>query len=434
MSDDGARPRRAAPRHGGPARRRAVCVWLGTLASWRGGMVGRLVAEYGGVSAVLDRPSAELAAFLRPRVRAAAGRGPRAQRADPLAEKRRAAQASELAADTRRFEAVLATAPERCVAGPQRPGQTVVAWCDPLYPPGLRQLADPPLCLFVAAGAADLEIARRLRSLCGTPAVAVVGARSPSPYGTEMAAVLGRDLALRGVIVISGLALGVDAAAQAAALRVAAGSEQPATVAVLGCGPDVAYPPSNASLHREVLRSGLVVSEFAWGVPARAWRFPARNRVMAALSRGVVVVEGSARSGARLTAGFGLDLGREVLAVPGEAGKRLSQAPHALLRQGAPLCESADDVVAAIAGVRFEGEEPAGELPSTALACLLEARCDDGRLTSVMTVLEKAPATADEVADACGLRVQVAAALLSELEIEGLAVPAGAGAFRLRRT
>ncbi len=120
-------------------------------------------------------------------------------------------------------------------------------------------------------------------------------------------------------------------------------------MAVLGCGADVVYPRRNARLYARVAGSGLIVSEFTWGVPARAWRFPARNRIMAALGRAVVLVEGAERSGARITAGFGADLGRDVLCVPGEAGRRLSEAPNRLLRDGARVCEGADDVLRAIA-------------------------------------------------------------------------------------
>ena len=129
------------------------------------------------------------------------------------------------------------------------------------------------------------------------PVVAVVGARRPSPYGLEIATGIAADLARLGAVIVSGMALGIDAAAQAEALRVAAGSEAPATVGVLGCGADVVYPRANAGLFTAVERRGLLLSEFWWGVPARAWRFPARNRVIAGISDAVVIVEGSERSG-----------------------------------------------------------------------------------------------------------------------------------------
>jgi len=195
----------------------------------------------------------------------------------------------------------------------------------------------------------------------------------------------------------------------------------------------VVYPHANARLREEVARRGLLVSEFAWGVPARPWRFPARNRVMAGLSRGVVVVEGASRSGARITAGFALELGREVLAVPGEAGKRLTEAPHDLLRNGAAICESADDVVAAIATMPLGSESLADHFDTSLVARLLEKGSDNGRVCGVLRALERGPMTADQVAKDCGVRVYEASALLSELEVDGLATLTDGGVYRLKR-
>jgi len=425
---------RARSLHGAPARRRALCIWLGTLASWRSGLIKKLVREYGTVSDVLDASPAELAALIGP-----PGVAQRSKKAHPTTPAQRLDRAGERHAAEReeeeaRFAAALKGRPEDLARRQERfPHSAVVAWCDPLYPPALRQLADPPLCLFVRARCDHQEIERRLDSLCRNPAVAVVGTRGPSPYGTEMAAALGRDLTIQGVLVISGLALGIDATAQAAAMHAATADQGLATVAVLGCGADVVYPRANARLREEVARRGLLVSEFAWGVPARPWRFPARNRVMAALSRGVVVVEGASRSGARITAGHALELGREVLAVPGEAGRRLTEAPHDLLRNGAPICESAADVVVAIATVHLDAETLAGDLDAAVVARLLERGSDNGRVSGVLQALERGPMTADQVAIDCKVRVNEACALLSELEIDGLATLTGGGVYRLTR-
>ena len=433
-ADPCASPARRRSLHGSPARRRALCIRLGTLASWRSGLVKKLVRECGTVSNVLDASPAELAALIGP-----PGVAQRSRKAHPTTAAQRldragARHAAERDVEEQRFAAALKARPEDLAAMQERfPHSAVVAWCDPLYPPALRQLADPPLCLFVRARCDDQEIERRLDGLCRNPAVAVVGTRAPSPYGTEMAAALGRDLTIQGVLVVSGLALGIDATAQAAAIRAAPAAQELATVAVLGCGPDVVYPHANARLREEVARRGLLVSEFAWGVPARPWRFPARNRVMAALSRGVVVVEGASRSGARITANHALELGREVLAVPGEAGKRLTEAPHDLLRHGAPICESAADVVVAIATVHLDAEALAGDLDATVVARLLERGSDNGRLSGVLQALERGPMTADQVAKDCGVRVYEACALLSELEVDGLATLTGGGVYRLDR-
>jgi DNA processing protein len=419
---------------GARARRRAICIWLGTLASWRGGLVKKLVREYGTVSQVLDTSPGELAQFIRPPGIAQRSRKTFPSTAAPKLERERAEHAEEREREEARFALTLRASPEDLARAQERfPHSAIVAWCDPLYPPALRQLADPPLCLFVRASGGDEAIMRRLRLLCSVPAVAVVGTRAPSPYGTDMAASLGRDLTIQGVLVISGLALGIDATAQAAAIDAAKAPQELATVAVLGSGPDVVYPQANAGLREEVARRGLLLSEFAWGVPARPWRFPARNRVMAALSRGVVVVEGASRSGARITAGYALELGREVLAVPGEAGRRLTEAPHDLLRHGAPLCESAADVVAAISTVQLDAEALAGDLDRATVARLLERGSDNGRLAGVLQALERGPMTADQVAKACGVRVHEASALLSELEVDGLATLTGGGVYRLDR-
>jgi DNA processing protein len=424
------------PLHGQPARRRAVCIWLGTLASWRGGLVKKLVAEYGSVGHVLDRQPAELAAFVR--MPSGAGRAKKsgsaaADRQDGGESQRQAAERSE---EETRFAAALAEDPAECAVAQDRgPGTAVIAWCDPLYPPALRQLSDAPLCLFATATCPEAVMAQRLGALCRASAVAVVGTRAPSPYGQEMAAVLGRDLTARGILVVSGLAMGIDAVAQSAALRAAGAAHVVATVGVLGCGADMVYPRVNKRLYAEVAARGLLVSEFTWGVPARKWRFPARNRVIAALSRGVVVVEGSSRSGARLTADYALDLGREVLAVPGEAGRRLTETPHRLLRYGAPICESAVDVVDAIATARLpDPEDLAGDLDPQVIASVLEGGSDHGDQAGVLHALERGAMTADQVARECGLRIHEAGSMLSELEVDGLVALHDGGVYRLQRS
>ena len=234
-------------------------------------------------------------------------------------------------------------------------------------------------------------------------------------------------MARAGLVVVSGMALGVDAAAQKAAVDTEV-VLSPVTVAVLGCGADVVYPRSNRTLYSRIARDGLVVSEFAWGVPARAWRFPARNRVMAALGRAVVLVEGAERSGARITAGYGLDIGREVLCVPGEAGRKLSQAPNRLLGHGASVCESAEDVLAAI-GVG------SGEAEAGATAPLPVYVLDHGgaAIRDVLEALSAASLTIDQLAGRCGLTIPKAASAVSDLEIEGLARRVEGGRYRLLR-
>jgi len=207
-------------------------------------------------------------------------------------------------------------------------------------------LHEPPCALFVRG---TLPEATR-------PAVAVVGTRAATPYGLRVARELAEGLARRGVVVVSGLALGIDAAAHGGAL--AAGAAAPSTVAVLGCGLAVSYPPENGSLREDVARAGALVSEHAPDVPPERWHFPRRNRIVAALARAVVVVEAPLRSGALITAGFALEQGREVLAVPGPIGRFSHEGGHRLLKEGsASLCRGLDDVLLAL------GLEAAGGAP-----------------------------------------------------------------------
>jgi DNA processing protein len=412
----------AAPR----GHRRDMCIWLGTLASWRGGLIKRLVGLHGSVDGILTQPPLSLAKVAgRSAVERSGGSPRRAPGSTP-------AGVNETSQDEARFLAALERGPDGLGDAPAPRGGLVVAWCDELYPKPLRHLPDPPLCLFVRAACGHDELERRLLAAGAATAVAVVGTRGPSAYGEEMARLLGRDLAQRGVLVVSGMAMGVDAAAHRGALG-AGGEAKVATVAVLGCGADVPYPRVNRLLYDEVLERGLVLSEFAWGVPARAWRFPARNRVMAGLSRAVVIVEGAERSGARLTVDYALELGREVLAVPGEAGRRLTAAPHAFLRDGAALCESAQDVLAAL-GIPDHGATT--RLPEASSG-------DDGAggglgidyagAVPLLHALVDGALSADQAAARCGLPVHEAAGWLSRLEVDGLVALEAGGSYRLRR-
>jgi DNA processing protein len=401
---------------------RAMCVWLGTLASFRPGLVGQLILRYRTTAQVLARPPQDIVEF--------ATRRPAGRRAAGGAASRAAAEAES---DSSRFAAVLREGPDACLRRAERrpPGDLVVAWSEPLYPDQLRDLGDPPLCLFVRGGADRHKVIARVSAIVDAPIVSVVGTRAPSSYGEEMARMISGGLARAGVIVASGMAMGIDAVAQTAAVD-ADPALDPATVAVLGCGADVVYPRSNASLYARVTETGLVLSEFAWGVPARAWRFPARNRVIAGLARAVVLVEGAERSGARITASHGVDVGREVLCVPGEAGRRLSQAPNGLLGHGARVCESAVDVLDAI---KYSAPPPgvdgrqgsAGEQPVVVL--------DHGgaAIRDVLGALTEAPFTIDQLAARCGLTIAKAASAVSDLEVDGLARRVEGGRYRLMR-
>lgn len=219
-------------------------------------------------------------------------------------------------------------------------GARLVAVEDPEYPLSLLDLFDPPAGLFVRGRPLEPDAVR----------VSIVGARNCSPSGREMAVELGRAASAAGVEVVSGAARGVDAASHEGALL---GGGR--TVAVLGSGIDVAYPPRNQTLVERVAAVGTVVSEYPPGTPAEPFRFPARNRIVAALGLGVVVVEGAEGSGSMITADHALEIGREVFAVPGPVTSPLAAVPLALIREGATLIRGPGDL---LADLGVTGPEP----------------------------------------------------------------------------
>lgn len=256
-------------------------------------------------------------------------------------------------------------------------------------PPLLRAIHDPPAKLYLR-GAGDRDLLSHL-------AVAIVGARACSPYGAQVARMLGRELAAAGIVVVSGLARGVDGEAHRGALE--AGGN---TLAVLGCGIDRDYPAAHSSLAREIAESSLLVSEYEPGVEPAPWRFPARNRIIAGLCAVTVVVEARERSGALITADFALEEGREVFAVPGEITSALSGGTNALLRLGATPLTGVGDVL------EFLGLEP------TSVA---RPKISD----VAASLLERLPAAVDELVRSSGLSAGEVAAALAELELAGLA-------------
>ena len=286
------------------------------------------------------------------------------------------------------------------LAGLAAAGVRWLARSDSAFPPLLGAIHDPPTGLFVR-GAAEVE-------LLGRAAVGIVGARSCSPYGAQVARMLGRELAAAGLVVVSGLARGIDGEAHRGALD--AGG---VTVAVLGCGIDRDYPASHAELAARIRATGLAVSEYAPGVEPAPWRFPARNRIIAGLCAATVVVEARERSGALITADLALEEGREVLAVPGEITSAFSGGTNSLLRLGATPLTGSGDVL-----------ELFGLSPAAATAVDLSETADN-----VLGRLRDGPASADELARATRLGADALASALTELELAGVAVAAG-GVFR----
>ena len=230
--------------------------------------------------------------------------------------------------------------PKRLLAGVAGAGAWACCHHDELYPESLRDLGDPPAVLF---GRGDLGL---LAALERGAAVTVVGSRRPSRYGRDLATELARELAASGLIVVSGMAMGIDSCAHEGALA-AAGR----TVAVLGTGVDVPYPPRSARLYERIVEDGLVLAELPPGTTARRWMFPARNRIMAALGGMTVVVEARERSGSLITAEMAEHLGREVGAVPGRVGSSPAAGTNGLLRDGASVIRGAGDILDSMLGV-----------------------------------------------------------------------------------
>ena len=280
-----------------------------------------------------------------------------------------------------------------------RLGVRVITRWDPEYPENLKEIYDPPALLFVRGEL--LETDRK--------AVAVVGTRNPTRYGIEMTETISRDLARAGVTLVSGLARGIDTACHWAALK--AGGR---TIGVLGCGIDVHYPKENVELIEQVCGSGAVITEFRPRVAPHATNFYRRNRIVSGLSKGVLVVEAATNSGSLITAAHAADQNRDVFAVPGSVLNMRCQGPHALLKQGAGLVESAADILEALFATPAPDTQPS----------LFMASGDADDLTqdqrAVVEALDPDPVPIDLLCEALGMDPGGLSAVLLELELRGL--------------
>ncbi len=274
---------------------------------------------------------------------------------------------------------------------------------EPEYPAVLAAITDAPPAIAV----------RGNPSLLSRRSVGVVGARNASANGRALARELAADLSAAGFVVVSGMARGIDTAAHEGAL-------DGGTVAVLAGGVDVPYPAQNADLYAAICERGAVVAEMAPGTAPQARHFPRRNRIIAGLSAGVVVAEAAMRSGSLITARMALEQGREVFAVPGSPRDSRSKGTNHLLRQGAVLTESADDVLAALGGVSTEGlAAPATPPYITESAPQAPVETDDAVRATVTEALGPAPVTVDELVRECAISAPEISAVLLELELAG---------------
>jgi len=298
---------------------------------------------------------------------------------------------------------------------------SVVTLNDTRYPWRLGEIYDPPLVLFTRG-----ELLER-----DEYAVAMVGTRRATPYGIRMAERLARDLAARGVTIVSGMAAGIDSAAHRGALE--AGGR---TVAVLGNGVDEVYPKQNADLMHEIIQRGCVLSQFPMGFKPAKGHFPRRNRIMAGMTLGTVIVQAPRGSGALLTAHDALEQGREVFAVPGEVGVAASEGPHSLIRQGAKLVETAEDILVELnlpAGLQHtppqsdaatDTDTPNSGAAAASHAVAQAASPPPESVSSserhVLEALSPDGSFVDEIAAVCRVSVAEALSALTMLELKGL--------------
>lgn len=342
-----------------------LAAWLRLTESVGPGAARRLLAMAGSPEAVFRLPAAALDQALPPKQRDAFDRPPE--------------HLPELIAQA---EAWL-----------REPQHDLMVLGDADYPPRLLATADPPLLLWLQGR----------RELLGSPSLAIVGSRNPTAQGGDNARAFARALARGGYTIVSGLALGVDAAAHEGALEASG-----ATIAVVGTGLDQVYPRRNEKLAARLLAAGgLVVSEYALGMPVLPANFPKRNRIIAGLSLGCLVVEAAMQSGSLITARLAVEAGREVFAIPGSIHSPQARGCHALIRQGAKLVESAEDVL--------EELPPLGQTPKPAEAA---AETPHGQ-QALLDAMGYDPVSLDALMARCGWPAAELSAALLELELDG---------------
>ncbi len=301
---------------------------------------------------------------------------------------------------------------DRALAWAEAPDHALIPLDDLRYPNRLREIASPPIILFVAGAPDHLS----------TDQIAIVGARKATKPGCEFASDIAAELAHAGLSVTSGMALGIDAAAHRGALR------SGTTIAVFGCGIDRIYPARHRHLAREIVQAGALVSEFPLGAPPLKHHFPQRNRVISSLARGTVVVEAALRSGSISTAMHALEQGREVFAVPGSVHNPMSKGCHALIKQGAMLIESASNITD-----EFPDLEP---LPHIQPAASSTDFCIDSVLPTLgqreidaFDACGWEPFTIDQIVSQSGLTAQEVSSMLLALELAGIIVTQASGSY-----
>jgi DNA processing protein len=285
-----------------------------------------------------------------------------------------------------------------------RCGIELVTWHDDSYPDLLRNIHNPPMVLYIKGSVAALQ----------GPALGMAGSRAATDYGKEIAHRFAHSLARQGFAIISGLALGIDAAAHEGAI--AAGGK---TVGVLGCGLDREYPPENRKLSREIATTGALISEYPLGTAPDSFRFPARNRIISGLALGVLVVEASRRSGSLITAQHALEQGREVFAIPGRIDSIKSAGTHLLLQQGAKLAHTIADIIEELPVIPAPGHKISVQADVHRATVSAEAGLTDDE-AMLFSCLDVYPKNIDDIARGANLAPQKASELLLLLELKGV--------------
>lgn len=270
-----------------------------------------------------------------------------------------------------------------------------ISYVCPDYPPLLKEISDPPPVIYLRGDPALLNL----------PNIAIVGSRSATSYGLRVAYNLAKELAGNKVSVCSGLALGIDTEAHTGTL--AGGGK---TIAVLGCGLDIVYPRQNNKLYQDIVQSGAVVTEYPLGTKPEGFRFPARNRIIAGLSQGVVVVEAARKSGSLITAQLGLDFGRDIFAVPGQVDSGKSEGAHWLLKQGAKLVQDAEDILEEL-WPGYQMEEKSADVTNVNLT--IEAK-------AILGYLDVYPLARQELIDRSAMSAEQVSSILLMLELDDL--------------
>ena len=284
-------------------------------------------------------------------------------------------------------------------------GCRLLNWTEPEYPQTLLQIYDPPVMLYLRGDPQILNL----------PSIGIVGTRKPTLYGTQLAERLGRDLAVRGLVIVSGMARGIDAIGHKGAM-----AANGRAIGILGTGIDICYPKENKKLYEKVLERGAILSEFPLGTHPAPENFPVRNRIVAGIPLGVVVVEGAQYSGSLITARLAMEFGREVFGVPGNVTQPVSFAPNQLIKQGAKLVTNAEDVIeelpTPVRALLVQAEKPEAEQRNLLLAASLNN--SEEKLYELLSAEE--PRHIDDIVERSGLNSSEVLVTLFDLEMKGI--------------